>query len=184
MMAATAVSAAGSAFSGISAAGQASYASRVASNNAILSREQATDAQARGDDEQQRKWREISQMKSAQIAQLAASGFDTSSGSAADLIGDTAVMGTEDARLIAENTGREVRGFHLQAQNFQEEARAQRRRANQALVSTVLKVGSDVLGGASQLQGLKLPTPSSGGSSGSFFTPGAGSQWASPYMGR
>lgn len=163
------MAAAGSAVQGYSAYTGAMYASGVAENNAALSREQAADSIRRGEDEQQAKWREISQIKAAQIAGMAASGIDTSFGSAADMIGDTAVLGTEDVSIIAENAARETRGFHIQAQNFNNEAGAKKREAYAGAVSTAFDIGSTIIGGASQLQGLKLPK--TGGATGSNKAP-------------
>lgn len=171
MMASMAVSAIGTAYTGFSSAGQAAYQSRVASNNAKLSREQAVDTTERGLSEQLRQGREVAGIRSAQIAAFAANGIDPSAGSAADVIADTDYFGKLDQLAIQENAGREVRGHLIDAQNFQEEARAQRRQANQLVIGTTLKVGADILGGSSQIAGMKpLPSAKSGGATGPIKT--------------
>lgn len=178
-IAATATAALGAAYSGYSAYSEAEYKSGVAANNAQLAREQAADALARGERDQQMKWREIAQTKASQIAAMAAAGIDTSFGTGLDVIGDTAVLGTEDVSIMAENAAREARGYSLQAQSFNAEAKAQKRAGRHALISTAFDIGSTVLGGAQQLQGMKLPTPKTpmpGPSSAGF------SAWGAPYL--
>lgn len=163
-IAATAVATAGQAFSGYTAYQEARAKSAIADQNAALSREQAADSIERGEREQQRQWRQVAQVESAQIAAMAASGIDTGFGSARDLITDTRVLGTEDVATIAENYARETRGFSIQAQNFNRESNAQSRAATNGLISTGFQIGGTILGGAQQLQGMKLPT--AGGSMG------------------
>ena len=136
----------------------------------------------RGEVDQQRKWREISQLKASQIAAMAASGIDTSFGSAADVIGDTAVLGTEDVSIIAENAARETRGFQIQAQNYTNEGKAQKRAGTQALITAGFNVTSTILGGANQLQGMKLPGPSGSAAGGPGPAAFGGSAWGAPYI--
>lgn len=180
-VAATLTAVAGAGYQGYTAYTEANYKASVAQNNATLSREQARDAELRGQEEEQLKWRQIAQTRAAQIAAMAASGIDTSFGSAADVVGDTMVLGTEDARVIRDNAARETRGFQIQAQNYDEERRGQKRAGRQALVATAFNITSTILGGAQQLQGMKLPTPATKVDV-PGFTSGAGSQWAAPYI--
>lgn len=156
-MLATAATAMGTVYSGISAYEQADYQGKVADNNAELSREQARDSSERGLQEQIRQGREVAAVRSAQIAAFAASGIDTSSGSALDVVGDTNYFGLLDQQMIRENADRETRGFSLQAQNFNNEAGAQRRARTNAVVQTGFQLTSDILGGAAQLKGMQLP---------------------------
>ena len=174
----------GAAYSGYSAYSEANYNAGVAKNNAALSREQAADAIERGEMDQQAEWRQISQMKASQIASLAASGVDTSFGSAADIVGDTSVLGTENVGIIAENAARETRGFHIQAQNFENEAGAQKRAGTQALVSAGFDIGSTILGGASQLKSMKLPPSTGPMKRKAGMTPGAvgPAGWGASYL--
>ncbi len=158
VVASTVLAAGGQAYQGVSANRQAQYAAGVASNNAILSRRQAADSEQRGQQEELRKWREVAQTKSAQIASYAANGFDTSFGSPTDVVADTAIFGAQDANLIRQGAAREATGFIIDANNYDAEAGAQRRAGRDALVSTAFNVGSTVLGGARQLQGMRNPT--------------------------
>lgn len=179
-IAATATAAMGAAYQGYSAYSEAEYRSGAAANNAQLAREQAADALARGERDQQAKWREIAQTKASQIAAMAAAGLDTSFGTGLDIIGDTAVLGTEDVGIIAENAAREARGYSLQAQNFNAESKAQKRAGRTALIGTAFTVGSTILGGATQLQSMKLPTPKTPPVPGpSAF---GASAWGAPYL--
>lgn len=156
-IAATAVTAAGTAYSGVSAYGQARYQAQVADNNAQLARAEAADSEQRGLDEQIRMSREIASVRSSQIAAMAAAGFDTSSGTAADIVGDTNYFGRLDRENIARNSSNETTGYLRQAQNLNEQARGYRRAGRDALIGAGFKIGGDILGGASQLQSMKLP---------------------------
>jgi hypothetical protein len=179
MIAATAMQAAGSAIQGFGQVSQHVQASRVARNNAALSREAALDAEERGYREQIRQGREVAAVRSAQIAAFAANGLDTSAGSPRDIAADTSYFGLLDQGLIRENAGREVRGHLIQAANFTEQGRASRRAAGIAAVSTVFQVGSDILGGASQLKGMQLP-----GAKAAMPSPSSAgySSWGASYM--
>ncbi len=147
---------------GVSAIGQkqqADYAAGVARNNATLARGQAADAEDRGRREEMRQWRQIQQTRSAQIAAAAANGLDTSFGSIADVVADTSRMGAEDARLIREGAAREATGFQISAQNYEEEARAQKRQGRNALIAAGLEMAGTALGGAGQIKGMQSPVP-------------------------
>jgi hypothetical protein len=154
----------------VSQYGEAGYQAQVAQNNASIAREQALDSENRGVLEQQRAAREIAAARSAQIAAMAAAGFDTTVGTAADIVGDTNYLGLLDRQAIAQNTASETTGYLRQAQNLNAQAKGYKRAATGALVQTAFKVGGDILGGAAQLQGMKLPS-SGGGGSKPYWTP-------------
>lgn len=166
----------GQLYQGASQRGESRYQAAVSRNNAALSVEQARDARTRGEEESRLKWREIAATKGAQIAAMAAQGIDTSFGSAADVIGDTAVLGMEDINQIGQNQEREVRGFLIQAQNYREQGKAQKRAGDQAMIAGVINAGSTVLGGAKSMPNISLPgfgaKGGSGGSAAPTFTPG------------
>ena len=157
-IAATAVGVAGSAYTGVAANNDARYAAQVATNNAALARGEAADALDRGNREEMRKWREVAQTKSAQIAGMAANGLDTSFGSAVDVVTDTAVYGAMDAQTIQEGAAREATGFLMSAQNYGEEAKAQRRQGRNALIGAGFEAAGTILSGASQIKGMQRPT--------------------------
>lgn len=156
LIAATAITAAGAAYSGYQAYSQGRYQNEVARNNAVMDRDAAYDAEVRGQQDEVKRWREIAATRSAQIAAFAANGFDTSFGSAADVVGDTLALGREDARTIRENAGREARGHLISAQNYIEQGKAAARQGRAAATGSAFQVAGTILGGASQLQGMKL----------------------------
>lgn len=155
LIAATAVSAAGAAYSGYQSYQNGRYQNEVAKNNAIMERDAAYDAEVRGQQNELRKWREVASLRSAQAAAFAANGFDTSFGSAADVQADTLQLGMEDANMIRDNAGREARGYLISAQNYTEQGKAAARAGRAGATKAVFDVAGTILGGASQLQGMK-----------------------------
>lgn len=157
VVASTALSAIGAGYSGLAQIEQHKYQAGVARNNATAARNQAADAEERGKQDELKKWREVSYAKNAQLASFAASGLDTTFGSPLDVVTDTAVFGGQDAWQIRENAAREATGFMISAQNYDQEALAQKRAGRQAGVSALFDVSSTVIGGASQVMGMKAP---------------------------
>lgn len=149
------VAAAGAGYSALAANAQAKGAARQAEANAKEASASAADALERGNVDQMRHYREVSQRMGAQRAALAANGLDINFGSAADLVGDTAMIGEEDASTLAENTNRDVRGFLIQGANYTAEAKSQRAAGKAALVKGAFDIGSTILGGATQYSKLK-----------------------------
>ena len=97
---------------------QAEYQAQVAENNAITARRLADDSLRRGQIEEQRSRQQTRQLQSRQTAALAASGVDVASGSALDIISDTAAVGEIDALTIRDNASREAWERRVQAQEF------------------------------------------------------------------
>ncbi len=158
-IAATTVAAGGALYGGYVQKQEAKYNSAVASNNATMERQAAEDALKRGNVEEAKHWRQVAALRAQQTAAFAANGFDTGFGSAADIVGDTDYLGAVDAQAIRENTEREARAFNLSAQNFTEEAKAQRRAGNNAMIAATIDATGTVLSGASQIRGMKTPAP-------------------------
>lgn len=156
-VAATAISAIGAGYSGMAQAEQHKYQAGVARNNATAARNQAADAEERGKRDELVKWREVSAARSAQTLAFAANGLDTTFGSPLDVITDTAIFGGQDAWQIRDNAAREATGFMISAQNYEQEALAQRRAGQTALVSTAFDIAGTVIGGASQVKGMQKP---------------------------
>lgn len=154
-VAATAVAAIGTGYSAMSANAQAKYERNVAEENRKHEVAAADDARKRGEIEQIRHYRALSQRLGDQRATMAASGLDVTFGSAADLMTDTAMLGYEDSAIIAENTAREVKGYEINAANYTMQGRAAKARGKAALISGALDIGSTILGGASQVGKLK-----------------------------
>ena len=144
------VAAAGEGYSALAANAQAKGAARQAEANAREASASAADALERGNQDQVKHYREVSQKMGAQRAAMAANGLDISFGSAADVVADTAMFGQEDAATIAENTNRDVRGYLIQGANFSAEAKSQRAAGKAALVQGAFGVTNTLLGGAQQ----------------------------------
>lgn len=162
-IAATAVAAIGSGYGALSASAQAKYERNVAQENRKHELAGADDARKRGEIEQLRHYRALSQRLGQQRATMAASGLDVTFGSAADLLTDTAMLGYEDSAIIAENTAREVKGFEINAANYTMQGRAAKARGKAALISGALDMGSTILGGASQVGKIKAGQSGGGG---------------------
>ena len=114
----TAVSALGAARHASAQRNQAQYQARVAENNAITANRLAEDSIQRGRIEEQRNRQQTRQLQGRQTAALAASGVDVQSGSALDVISDTAALGEIDALTIRDNASREAWQRRVQAQEF------------------------------------------------------------------
>ncbi len=163
-IAATAVATVGQGYSALVANAQGRGAAAQSRANRDEANRSAADALERGNVDQVRQGRKVSQEMGAQRAALAANGIDLSFGSAADLVGDTAMYGQEDSATLAENTSREARGFQINAANFEAEARSQKKAAGAALVKGAFDIGGTILGGAQQYTKLrKAPNLGVGG---------------------
>lgn len=163
-VAASVVTAGGQLYAGAAANSQAKYEQRVANQNAELERAKVKDAVERGNIEQMRRYRQVSQAMGRLRAGQAASGLDTGFGSALDAQLATAQIGAEDVSTIAENTRREVQGYDINAANFVMEGRAARARGKAAKIGSYFAAASTLLGGASQAAGKGAPPGSGGGS--------------------
>lgn len=156
-IAATAVSAAGQLFGGYVANQQGRYEQQVARNNQALERAAAADASDRGKRAEMAKWNEIAQTRAFQAAAMAANGFDSGFGTAADVQMDTLQLGYEDVSTIAENTQREVKGHLINAANYDAQGRAARARGRNAMIGSVFSAGGTILGGAGKIAGMNAP---------------------------
>ena len=150
MVAATAVSAAGQLQSGLYASRVAQYRGQVAETNKQLERESAIDAIGLGQEDQRRLGRDVAQQVGSQTARMAANNVDITMGSAARTIEDTKMIGREDSQTLAENVRRQVKGYQINAWNYESEKRAAKAEARQAKVAAAFGAASTVLGGATQ----------------------------------
>ena len=145
----------GQLYSGVIASQNAKYAGQVADMNRERANEQAVDALNRGAQEHQIHYREVAATMGSQTARLAANGIDVSSGSARDVIGDTAMIGEEDSRTIAQNTYREMRGFEIDSLNYEAERRAAKRERAGIPMAVGLGIAQTALGAATQYGDVK-----------------------------
>ena len=104
---------------------QARYQTQVASNNAIISRDNAASIREKGVIAQQEHRRKVVAAKGIAKAQQAAKGFlvdDTADSSNRQAIQDIAELGKLDELRIKHNTALEARRALIQGINFQEQA--------------------------------------------------------------
>jgi hypothetical protein len=95
--------------------------------NAQVADLQATDALARGDQNEARFRAGVRGMVGTQRTGFAAGGIDVSSGSAVDVQADTAYFGELDALQIKTNAAREAWGFSVQADDLRKRAEIARK---------------------------------------------------------
>jgi len=102
---------------------QAKYAQQQGEANAKMMELEAEDTLARGEKESQNMRKKANLFQGKQRAALAASGVSMDSGSAQDILQETATMGVEDAMTIKNNAYREAWGLRSQANNARSEGR-------------------------------------------------------------
>lgn len=115
--AAMAVSAAGSAVSAYGQQQQGEYRNKIAQNNAVVQERMAEAAIARGARREQTHREKVAQYKSQQRAAFGAAGRDVNTGSASDILADTARMGEYDALTLRHNAELEAYAQEVSASN-------------------------------------------------------------------
>lgn len=120
--------------------------------NAGVADLQAADALQRGREEEQQFRTQVRGMVATQRTGFAGQNVDISSGSAADVQGDTAYLGELDARRIRANAQREAWGYGVQGEDLRQAAGVARKggqaaasAARTAAVGTVIGAGSTYL---------------------------------------
>lgn len=110
----------GTAVSVYSSSEQARYNKEVAQNNATVAEYQAADAIERGELEEKQSRLRTKGLIGKQKSAIAGSGFTLDeSGSAGDVISDTAAFGEEDVLAIRSNAAREAWSYRVQGANAQ-----------------------------------------------------------------
>lgn len=120
-------------------------------NNAIIAGRLALDARRRGVIAEQEAQLETQGVLGQQRAVLSARNLDIGSGSALDILGDTAMFGALDALTIRHNYEREAIAFETQQQNFSASAEMNTFRARNARTAGVFNAFSTALGGFNQI---------------------------------
>lgn len=133
----------------------AKYNSQIAENNRILAERNRNDALERGKDDELTFRRQIAGLKGSQRAAFGASGVTLDSGSPADVLTDTAVLGELDALTVRQNAQREAYGFGIQATNFATESAFERSKAKAAKSGLPLAMATTIAGGASRYYSTK-----------------------------
>jgi hypothetical protein len=125
---------------------QGKYNEAVAENNAKVADAQAQQALQKGSIDEDRQRAKVRQVIGAQRTALAANNVQTSSGTALDLIGETAQMGEDDALTIRANAARDAWGFKAQATDFRNQGVLAAATAKNAATGTLLTTGANVAG--------------------------------------
>ena len=128
---------------------QAEYQAKVAQYNADVATDQAEDARERGQIQADLHRRKVAGLKGKQRSIFGASGVSLSSGTAVDVVADTAEVGEFDAQNILANAERDAYGYETQADNFTLQsnlARAKKTDPTLGVVSTALSAGGPVAG--------------------------------------
>jgi opacity protein-like surface antigen len=130
---------------------QYDYQAQVDRNNAQIAEWQAQDALRRGEIEEKQHRIKVGQLAGRQRSVLAASGVDVSSGSALDILGDTAELGELDALTIRSNAAREAYNYRVQASNSQASSALSSLAGQNARTSSYIGATSSLLGGATSM---------------------------------
>jgi hypothetical protein len=124
---------------------QGNEAASAANYNASVADAQSRDALDRGTVAESRYAREVKQVEGSQKAAFGASNV-TRSGTALDLLGDTAMIASEDAQTIRQNASREAAGYTSQAAELRRQGRAARGAGQLGFGATLLTGGSRAYG--------------------------------------
>jgi hypothetical protein len=133
---------------GVSAAGQAQAgkeAEAAGKRDALLGEMQAEDAIARGGLEEQRYRRQVAQIAGTQKTQIGARNVKRS-GTALDILTDTATIGEEDVLTIRNEAAREAWGYRSRADESRRWGSAQRRNAQGQATATLISGGAQAYG--------------------------------------
>ena len=123
---------------------QGKFESQIANQNAALAEIQAKDALLRGDQERQTYQLQVKKLLGSQRARLAAQGLDLGSGSALDVLQDTARAGAYDAMTIKNNAFREAMGYEIASTEYRTQGTLARLTAKQKSTQTILTAGMQI----------------------------------------
>lgn len=137
----------GTAVSGIASYQANKAAAAQADNNAIIAKRMAADARARGVAAEQDIQLRTRAMLGKQTNTLSERNLALGSGSALDILGDTAMFGKLDALTTRGNFEREAIGDEAQSYNFSAEADQSRRKATASIFGTGASMFQTALGG-------------------------------------
>jgi hypothetical protein len=132
----------------MAAAQSAGYAAKVAQQNKELTKEAASDEIKQGYDQREQLGEDIAKQVGSQKARMSANNIDIGFGNAAMVIDDTLTTGEDDQKALNENINRRVKGFQVDAWNFESETRAQLANKKNAKIATGFNMASTALGGA------------------------------------
>lgn len=125
---------------------QGAQARGTAEFNARLNEIEAQDALELGSQEEARYRRDVQQLVGAQKVAFGARNVQRSSGSALDLLGDTAAISEEDALRIRANAAREAAALRAGAKGIRREGRGMQTTSLYRAGSTLLTSGAQAYG--------------------------------------
>ena len=124
------------------------YQAQVDDNNRKVAEWKAQDALDRGAKEEAALRVKVAGLKGRQRSVLAASGVEVGSGTALDILGDTAALGELDALTIRSNSEREAYENRVNASNLSANASMKRMGANNAIIAGQIGSMTSLLSGA------------------------------------
>lgn len=155
LVASLAITAAAGAYTADAQKKQGQYQQEVAEQNAELSDLKATQASQIGHIEEERQRNRVKQAIGSQRAALAANGVDLQSGTALDMVAETALFGEEDALTTRFNALNDAWGLRAQGVDYRNQGNAARAAGDNAATGTYLttaasmaSTGSSAYGGA------------------------------------
>lgn len=123
----------------------AEFQEEQAKENAKGAEAQAKYTEMQGQVEEDRQRQRTRAFMASQRAALASSGLDMSMGTPADLLGDTAALGEQDALTIRANAAREAWGYRSQSVDYLNQGSAARATGRNQATSTYLTTGANAL---------------------------------------
>lgn len=132
---------------------QGKFAQQQAESQARLSEMQSEDALKRGQKEAANVKKKANLLQGSQRAAMAAQGIDVSSGSAGDILAETAESGSLDALTVKNNAFREAWGYRAQASQQRFEGRMKRSASQFEARNTLLVGGIQAIGYGAQAYG-------------------------------
>jgi len=124
------------------------YQAQIDENNRNVALWKAADAKARGAKDEAAHRVKVAALKGRQRSALAASGVELGSGSALDILGDTAALGELDALTIRSNAERESYEHNVVASNLKANAGMKRMGADNAIIAGKIGAQTSLLSGA------------------------------------
>ncbi len=122
---------------------EARYNAAVENDKAKIADAQAEQALELGNIEEERQRARVRAAIGSQRVALAANNIDASSGSALDLIGETAQFGEEDALAIRANAAREAWGYKVGATDARNQAKLTKAAGKNKATASLLSTASD-----------------------------------------
>lgn len=129
---------------------QVRFQQAMAERQSTMAGQAAGDAQLRGDIAAQQAVRQGSTVIGSQKAAAGASGVDITSGSPAQMIGDTAGKSALDVATVKSNAAREAWGYEVEQGNYQLQAQQASSAGGWALLGGGLSAAGSALGGGAR----------------------------------